>query len=297
MKLQDLEYFIFLAESHSFTKTAEHFFVSQPSISIALKRLEEEYNTSLLHRDRSAKSVNLTTTGEILYNSAINILDILERTKKSIQSAETSVVYLGTLPTIGRHFLPQLLPSLSQFADSLKLIEEESSDTMHSLVKDQKVPVAIIGSDQPAFNETTLTQIPIAHRHLSIGVAQTHPLAKHSKLTSSMLKDISLVSLAKGYTHQRIFKQWLEKHRIILSNIHYANEVQTLHSMIASGMYAGVTSSFLSKDHKDIIEIPLEDAPVFYVSLLINNEMEQMSAQKEFNHALVSAVQRTFPSQ
>ncbi|MDN6569123.1 MAG: LysR family transcriptional regulator, partial [Tetragenococcus halophilus] len=64
MKIQDLVYFKYLVESSSFTKTAEAFYVSQPSISLSLKRLENEFNTKLITRDRSKRSFHLEAAGE-----------------------------------------------------------------------------------------------------------------------------------------------------------------------------------------------------------------------------------------
>lgn len=294
MKLQDLIYFKYLTESQSFTKTAEKYFVSQPSVSISLKRLEEEFDTTLIIRDRSSKSVQLTSAGKILYKNSLDVINTLEATKKEIHNLESQIVYLGFLPTIGGHFLPKLLPSLSDYIGSLKLVEEESSDAMFNLVRDRKVSAAIVGSDEPSFDGKWVTQIPIAQRDLSIWVSPSHPLAKYDLIDSSMLKDIPFVSLAKGYTHQRIFDKWIAENNIPLSHIHYTDEIQTANSMIASGMSASLMIDLLVRDRPDILKIPLKNAPKFYISLLINNKAELTSIQKRFNDTLIQAVKESF---
>lgn len=295
MKLNDLMYFKYLAESQSFTKTAEKYFVSQPSISISLKRLEDEFNTTLVTRDRSTKSVELTEAGKILYHMSIELLSKIESTKNKIHNLESEIVYLGFLPTIGGHFLPKILPSLSNYVGSLKLVEEESSDAMFQLVADKKISCAIVGSDQSHFHEQWVTQIPIAEKELAIWVSPSHPLAKYNELDVSDLLDTPFVCLAKGYTHQRIFERWTKDNHIDLM-VHYTDEIQTANSMIASGMSASLMIDLLVRDRPDIIKIPLKDAPKFYVSLIVNNFSEATDIQKEFNTKLIKAVKENFPT-
>lgn len=286
MKLTDLTYFKTLAESKSFTETAEAFYISQPSISISLKRLEEAFGTTLITRDRSSKSVELTEAGKLLYKSALDILEKIDHTHQAIDNLESKEVFFGFLPTIGGHFLPKLLPHLSDFRSILQLVEEESSDTMYELVRDRKVPAAIVGSDKPTFKDTRLTQLLIAERDLSLWVSPSHPLASKERVDASMVKDTYFVTLAKGYTHQRIFEKWAKENKIDSSRIHYTNEIQTSNSMIASGMSAGMMIDLLVRDRTDIVQVPLENPPKFYVSLLIDNRSDLSAAQKRFNQSL-----------
>lgn len=296
MKLQDLHYFKQLAETRSFTETAEAFYISQPSISIALKRLEGEFNTRLITRDRSSKSVELTKSGELLYKSSLDILDLVNKTKKDIHDLESKDVYLGFLPTIGGHFLPRLFPELTSYLGSLKFVEEESSDAMFEMVKTNQVSAAIVGSDVPHVKEKWLTQVRIAEKEMYVWVSHTHPLAKYKSVKAAMLKKTNFVTLAKGYTHQRIFEKWTDQHAIDVSNIHYTNEIQTANSMIASGMSAGLMIDLLVSDRKDLVKLPLKDPPKFYISLLINNEAEITSFQRQFNKSLIKAVKDIFAS-
>lgn len=296
MKLQDLVYFKQLAETRSFTETAEAFYISQPSISIALKRLESEFNTRLITRDRSSKSVELTKSGELLYKNAIDILKLVDQTKKDIHNSETKDVYLGFLPTIGGHFLPELFTELTAYLGALRFIEEESSDAMLELVKSGQVSAAIVGSDVPHVSEKWLIQIPIAERDMHVWVSPQHPLAKYKQVKPAMLERTSFVTLAKGYTHQRIFEKWADDHAIDVSSIHYTNEIQTANSMIASGMTAGLMIDLLVSDRRGLVKIPLKNPPKFYISLIINDRVDITPFQKHFNNSLIKAVQDKFGS-
>ena len=85
MNLQDLIYFQYLSESLSFTATAEHFYVSQPSISTALKRLETEFDVTLIDRRKTLKQIQLTPSGKILYEKTTEVLGLLDAAKQTIQ--------------------------------------------------------------------------------------------------------------------------------------------------------------------------------------------------------------------
>ncbi|MER2181844.1 MAG: LysR family transcriptional regulator, partial [Desemzia incerta] len=142
MNLQDLVYFNHLAKTLSFTATAQHFYVSQPSISMALKRLEKELDTVLIDRKRIHKNLHLTETGEILLKHSTQILTTIDTISEEIHDLKNEVVYFGFLPTIGGRFMTQFMPRLGKFSSSMKLIEEESSDVMYDLVQKGQVPLA-----------------------------------------------------------------------------------------------------------------------------------------------------------
>lgn len=289
MKVQDLYYFRELAQTRSFTETATTFYVSQPSISTALKRLEEEFGTRLIIRDRSSKSVRLTEEGEILYKNALGIILLLEQTKKEVKEKELKEVKLGFLPTIGSHFLPKILPSVSEYITALNLVEEESSDFMHEMILSGDISAAITALDQPYISDDKMTYIPLKEQELYVWVSSDHPLANQPHIKAYMLEDIHIVTLEKGYAHERLFREWTKESQVDISSIHYAKEVQTVNSMVASGMSAGVMIDLLVSDRSSLVKIPLENAPKLYISLVINHEAAATEFQKKFNNAMVKA--------
>lgn len=122
MNIKDLTYFNHLAQTLSFTETASHFYISQPSISMAIKRLEDELDTLLIDRKNNHKKLSLTETGHILLKYSQQIITSIEQAHEEIHDFNHQIVYFGLLPTIGGHFMPELLPNLGKYADSLKLI-------------------------------------------------------------------------------------------------------------------------------------------------------------------------------
>ncbi|GMA48181.1 LysR family transcriptional regulator [Tetragenococcus muriaticus] len=287
MKIQDLIYFKHLVDSASFTKTAETFFVSQPSISLTLKRLEEEFNVQLITRDRTSRNFQLRPEGEILYKNAGKIIDLLTATKQEMDNLETQTVQLGFLPTIGGFYLPKMLPTMSKFNSNLHLVEEESSEVMMNLLYENKLSIAISGTETPRFKEPWIEQYPIDKRPLQVCIAPNHPLAKEPFITSKMLTNYSFICLDKGYTHHAIFENWAKTNQINPNQVTYTKEIQTAGSFIASGLSVGIMIDLLVKNRTDIVTRPLKNAPQFYINLIVNKNAAVNPLQQKFNQTLI----------
>lgn len=291
MNLQDLVYFNHLAKTLNFTVTAEHFYISQPSISMSLKRLEKELDTTLIDRKKLHKNLRLTETGEILLKHSTQIINIIHTAKEDIHDLKNQVVYFGFLPTIGGHFMPKLLPQLGKFTNSLKLIEEESSDVMLDLVSTGQVPLAIIGSDVPIFEDKNLLQVPLVTQDLALWASPDNPLAAKDSVSVEDIQQEVFISLAQGYTHQRVFEQWAKANHIEQPKTLFTKEIQTALSIASSTNMLAFMSDVLVKDHYNLVKIPIKNAPKFYISLIVNKENNGTYFQKEFNDTMIQLTQ------
>lgn len=294
MNLQDLVYFHHLADNLSFTATANHFFISQPSISMALKRLESELETTLIDRRKTLKKMQLTPAGELLRQGASEIIETLEVTQQAIRDIRLETVYYGFLPTIGGYFLPKILPKIDRFTKSLKFIEEESSDIMLKLVLQEKVPIAILGHDTPYILHNRIKQVFLKEEELALWVSDNHPFAQRKSVRPEEVKNQVFISLSEDYTHQRIFAKWALENQIIEPNIVYAKEIKTVLSIAASTQMVAFMTDILVDDRANLIKVPLENAPKFYVSLILNTEAEHSYVQQEFNQAVLDVIQNDF---
>lgn len=292
MNLQDLVYFNHLAKTLSFTATAQHFYVSQPSISMALKRLEKELDTVLIDRKRIHKNLHLTETGEILLKHSTQILTTIDTISEEIHDLKNEVVYFGFLPTIGGRFMTQFMPRLGKFSSSMKLIEEESSDVMYDLVQKGQVPLAIIGSDVASFEDSNILQIPLKQEEMALWVSPDNPLAQKAVVTAADIQNELFVSLTQGYTHERIFEEWTKSNHIEQPQTLYTKEIQTALSIASSTNMLAFMSDILVKDRPGLVRVPIENAPKFYISLIVNNNLKNATYfQKEFNEKMIELVE------
>lgn len=297
MNLKDLVYFNHLAESLSFTETAAHFFISQPSISMALKRLENELNTVLIDRTKIHKKLTLTETGHILLKHSNQILMSIDQAHEEIHDFNHQIVYFGLLPTIGGHFMPQLLPKLDKYASSLKLIEEESSDAMLEMVKKGDVPLAIIGSDFSIVNEKEVLQIPLQEEVMSAWVALDNPLARKQRLLLSDVANTSFISLEKGYLHQRIFDKWLRDNQLPTPQTLYTKEIRTAVSVASSTNMVAFMSDIIVPKHGGLVKVPIENAPKMQVSLFVSKKENFNQFQQSFNNRVIEIVREISTNQ
>lgn len=292
MNLQDLVYFNHLATTLSFTATAKHFYVSQPSISMALKRLEKELDTVLIDRKRVHKNLTLTETGEILLKHSTQILTTIDTIAEEIHDLKNEVVYFGFLPTIGGRFMTQFMSRLGKFSSSMKLIEEESSDVMYDLVQKGQVPLAIIGSDVASFEDSNILQIPLKQEEMALWVSPDNPLAQKTVVTAADIQNELFVSLTQGYTHERIFEEWTKSNHIEQPQTLYTKEIQTALSIASSTNMLAFMSDILVKDRPGLVRVPIENAPKFYISLIVNKNLNNATYfQKEFNEKMIELTQ------
>lgn len=290
MNIRDLKYFIHLAETLSFTKTAEAFYVSQPSISIALKRLEDNFETTLIQRNRSVHNIQLTETGEILYQASQEILQLLDKTKMEIKNSQTESVTMGLLPTIGGYYLPVFHEVLLKYQNVLNFLEEENSDVMFEHIRNNQVSISVLAHEQETFAEKWLTQHLLEEHEMAIYVAKSHPLASKEIITMNELVDLHFITLGQGFTHNKVLNEWLKIHNISLSNVKYSNELQTIKSIFQSGLSPALLSDVIGIQSEQIVRIPIESAPKLFVSLILNNEMPITNLQAAFNNDLEDLV-------
>lgn len=117
-----LKTFVTLAEVKNFTKASEYLHISQPSVSLHIKNLETEFQTELFIR--SPKKVQITPTGNILYNRAKQILSLYEQTKEDILEHHNSIqgeLKIGASFTIGEYIIPSFLAKLQRDFPELEL--------------------------------------------------------------------------------------------------------------------------------------------------------------------------------
>lgn len=289
MNIKDLRYYIYLADSLSFTKTAEKFQVSQPSISIALKRLEDSFETTLIQRNRSAQNIQMTKSGELLYETAHQILDLLEETQHSISKSKSLTVSLGLLPGMGNIFLPRLMDVVSKYVDKIIFLEESTSETMIDKLDNFQTPIAIIAHSEETIPARWIEQHVIEEQSLAAYVSPNHPLAKEKEIQLKDLAEHNIIGMMNEFVHGQVFAKALTESSLALSLLHQTHDVQTMMTLTESGLYVGVMSDIFAKGSK-LKKVPIVNAPTIYLSLIINKEMAITEMQAEFNEDVKKAL-------
>ena len=157
--IEELRTFIAVVEYKSFTKAAEAINLSQPSVSLHIKHLEEYFNTILIQRSIKQKNIYITESGNLLYERSIQIIKLLEDTKGDLLDYDNVVkgrLRIGASFTIGEYFLPAFLGGFTKAYPDLELeVTIENTHNICEKVKNFQVDLALVEGTVPSSNFVT----------------------------------------------------------------------------------------------------------------------------------------------
>ncbi|MBU3181376.1 LysR family transcriptional regulator [Clostridium psychrophilum] len=281
MNIRDLEYFYYLCQNKNFTKTAEMLFVSQPSITMSLNKIEKELGEKLIIRNHSKTQLYLTEAGKIFEKRAHNALHEIREAKLEISKISGAKIKLGVPPIIGGYFLPSFMKKLDRngLVEYIELVETGSS-VMKNLLVSGEVDIALIGSIAP-IKDNDLNATILKTDQFMVCTSYSHLLSNKDKVNFNELKDERFIVLGDSYIHNKILKDLCLKNGISTKNFYYTDEIQTAKSLIASGIGIGIMINMAVKNMLSIKTISLVPAINFYISIAVRKEQYMTSKEKK----------------
>ncbi len=171
MELDQLRYFLRVAELGNFTRAAEELHLSQPALSRSIQRLEEELGQPVF--ERRTRSVALTDAGLLLQARAQQVLSIIDDAKAEIcDDGRSGRIRVAAIPTIAPYFLPDLLRQFSgEYPQAALIVQEDTTDNLLRRCKQGEIDVAILALPLPAkyldiellMEEELLLVLPLGH--------------------------------------------------------------------------------------------------------------------------------------
>lgn len=192
MELDQLRYFIQVAESKNFTRAAEALSISQPALSRSVQKLEEEFGVPLLIR--KTRRVELSDAGQVLRSRAEQILMLVDETKTEIgDDGQTGRIRIGAIPTIAPYFLPAFLKSLSKRLPGavLEVYEDTTKNLLHQCSQGE-IELAILAMP---INEKHLDFTELFDEELLLAIPADHELASQSRIRLKDIESIPFVML------------------------------------------------------------------------------------------------------
>lgn len=270
MNIKDLKYFHQLAKQKNFSQVADFFQVTQPTVTMAVKRLEKEYGLPLLLRDRSHQSVQLTSFGQQFDVHVAVILHELALAGHEAHHARQEEVRFGLPPIIGNYYFPSLVPNLLQrhLLARLKIVEQGSNEVLRRL-KSGDVDLALLGSLAP-LTYHQLVASPIAAMPFGILVSRKSDLAKNHPrgLYFSQLKGRDFIGLNERFIHNQAFHQVARNSHLRPTVIYRTADVHVLGALVAENIGIAFLTSLAANINPGAVLIPLRDKqqPLFYIS-------------------------------
>ncbi|MFK9094619.1 selenium metabolism-associated LysR family transcriptional regulator [Bacillus salipaludis] len=245
MNLEYLKVFYVAANNKNFSQTAKDLHLSQSSVSLQIKQLEEQWCCQLF--ERTTKKITLTPAGEILYEKVIKLLSLINETENELQELKGMVhgdLKVGASLTIGEYILPFILADFIHHYPrvnvSLKVYNSEQ--IVEKLLK-HEINLGFIESmlSYPAFK-----QLSFAEDELIIISSPHKKLTQSSEITREELLTLPFINREKGSGTRQVMEDALRKNHVDPEKLNIIMELQQTEA-IKSFVEAGLGVSIISK--------------------------------------------------
>jgi LysR family hydrogen peroxide-inducible transcriptional activator len=261
MTLTELQYIVALAQELHFGRAAERVFVTQPALSLAIKKLEEELGTTIFERHRSR--IELTALGERIIQQAQRVLEEAAHIKMiAVEGRDqlNGLLRFGVIATVGPYILPELVPLLNARAPKMPLeLEENLTQNLFGMLKNGKLDVIMIALP---LDEAGILTSALYDEPFQVLVPTGHPWQKKKLLDSCQLGAEKVLLPHAGHCfRQQVLNACPELSRSD-AEVRQGNSLETIRQMVASGF--GITvmpSSALAPKYRNkrLIAIRLAD--------------------------------------
>jgi len=253
MDIQNLQAFINVSETGSFSKAAEKLFITQPAVSKRISALEQELNATLF--DRIGKKVKLTEAGLALLPSTKRILAELEESRRVISNLSGTIggrLRLGTSHHIGLHRLPPVLRTYTaQYPDVDLDIQFMDSEAACEAVLKGDLELAIATLPEQA--EDNLSTQVIWHDPLGIVISKNHILAQHKQIDINQLIEHAAILPSQSTFTRGLMEKALKIDSRKMKIAMESNYLETIKMMVSIGLgWSVLPVSMLDKDLQTI---------------------------------------------
>lgn len=262
MDLQQLRYFLIIAEAGSFSEAAQRLGMTQPSLSQQMKKLEKGLGTPLF--DRLPRGVVLTEAGQRLQERARDLVAGAEAAEREVRDCTGRVsgkLVVGAIPTIAPYLLPTVIQRYTRKYPDVELHLEENvtGALLHSL-HDGELDVGIMSAPIPTRH---LMIEPIFEEPLSLAMPAGHPLCKKKRVTWADLNDQPLLVLGEMHCLGDQVTAFCRRHRAGMAVTFRASQIATMLQMVALGTGLTLLPALAVQEDqsKKRVYKPLADAP------------------------------------
>lgn len=296
MTLTELRYIVAVAQERHFGRAAQRCFVSQPTLSIAIKKLEEELSVSLF--DRSSNEVITTEAGERIVTQARRVLeeaDLIKHLANKEQNELEGSFKLGLIFTVAPYLLPKLIVALREIAPQMPLmLDENYTHVLTESLKRGDLDAIVVAEP---YQEPGVVTEPLYDEPFFVIVPKGHPFEKLDSISSASLAEEQVLLLTEGNCmRDQVLDSCSElaaKQKILgLTNTLQGSSINTIRHMVASGLAISVmpATALTENDHLLFSIIPFKKpAPKRRVVLAYRRNFVRPKALSAIRTAIVSS--------
>lgn len=238
MNLNELRYVVAVAQELNFRRAAGRCFVSQPALSLAVRKLEDELGVRLFERNRTA--VKVTPIGVRVVEQAQRALEEAAKVKEIARQGKDQLVgplRLGMIYTVGPYLLPELIPVLRKKAPEMPLdVEENITANLEQLLRNGRLDAIVIALP---FGGPGIEARPVYDEPFNVVVSADHPWAGKTAIRPRDLAKERVLLLNTGHCFSNQVAEACPELDRSGGEMQQGNSLETIRNMVASGL--GIT--------------------------------------------------------
>ncbi len=257
MTLNQLRYFCAASRCHSITKAAEELYVTQPTVSMAIRELEIEFGVSLFYR--KGNHLILTEEGETLYEKATYILQYCTELQADCFGAARvkPPLRIGIPPMLSIIFFPELLDAFwKKHPDIPVILEEYGSIRACELVQNDSLDLSLINMEQ--YNIDKFQKMVLADDQIVFCVGKEHRLAGRDSVSISDMAKEKLILFNGDSVQNQLLKVRFDQEGYKPHVIMRGSQIYTTIQFLKTNKYAGFLYSSMTEHFPSIVRIPLQ---------------------------------------
>ncbi|AAZ27915.1 LysR family transcriptional regulator [Colwellia psychrerythraea] len=258
MNTRLLTYFVKLVETKNFTRAAEQLHIAQPALSVAIKKLEQQLDLPLFHRNE--RKVTLTHEGEVLLVHARLILQQISDANiamAELKGFEKGEVKLGVPSMLGSYFFPEILMAFKRKYPNLKLtIIEAGTQSIRQMLLDGELDLGVIhNEDVPQRLETE----HLVTSQMVAVVSERHPLASQPYIKFEDFFKEDLVMFKAGYFHREFIDEICEKYHFKPKISFETNLLPMMLNIVRHDFSISALLELVTEHENGVVAIPFEE--------------------------------------
>jgi len=238
MTLNELRYIVAVAQERNFRRAAEKSFISQPALSLAIQKLEQELDIKIFERGKS--EITVTPVGAEIVEQAQRALEEVGRIRELARQGKdqlASTLRLGIIYSVGPYLLPDLVTALKKIAPGMALeIEENITANLETLLRNGKLDAIIIALP---FGDAGILTRPLYDEPFEVVVDNQHRWAKRRSIKSQELATEKVLLLDSGHCFSNQVAEACPELDRKGADIQQGTSFETIRNMVASGL--GIT--------------------------------------------------------
>jgi LysR family transcriptional regulator, hydrogen peroxide-inducible genes activator len=238
MTLNELRYIVAVAQERNFRRAADKSFISQPALSLAIQKLEEELGVQIFERGKT--EVSVTPLGGQIVEQAQRVLEEARHIREIASQGNdqlSGALRVGIIYSVGPYLLPDLVPALKKLAPGMPLeIEENITANLDTLLRNGKLDVIIIALP---FGDAGILTRPLYDEPFEVVVGSDHRWVKRRSIKAQELSAEKVLLLDSGHCFSNQVAEACPELERKGADIQQGTSLETIRNMVASGL--GVT--------------------------------------------------------